>query len=118
MILVRNVFRVIGVFEGYGGYLYDHEVFFYVFDATLMFTNSVMLNLYHPMTYLPHSNKVYLSKDGVTELEGPGWVDKRSFFATVFDPFDIGGLVTGKDKAERFWETDENQRGTSLFLSR
>lgn len=26
--------------------------------------------------------------------------------ATILDPFDIGGLIMGKDKADRFWEND------------
>ena len=66
-----------------------------------------MLNVYHPMMFLPHSNKIYLSQDGVTELEGPGWVDKRPFWLTFIDPFDVVGLLKGKDKANKFWEVEE-----------
>lgn len=59
--------------------------------------------------FLPHSNRTFLSKDGVTELEGPGWVDKRPFLATVFDPFDLVGLIMGRDKTTKFWETEQEQ---------
>lgn len=65
--------------------------------------------------FLPRSNKVYLSKDGVTEVEGPGWVDKRPFLATVVDPFDLVGLIMGRDKTTKFWETDQAQ-GNDLQL--
>lgn len=109
LILIRNIYRVVEVFQGYTGYLQTHEAFFYVFDGALMVINSVMLNIYHPMMFLPNSNKVYLSKDGITELEGPGWVDKRSLLATVFDPFDLVGLITGRDETTKFWETEAAQ---------
>lgn len=115
MISIRHIYRVVEVFEGYGGYVYAHEVFFYIFDATVMLLNAIMLNVFHPMAYLPRFNKTYLAKDGVTELEGPGWVDNRSFFITFLDPFDIGGLITGRDKKiDKFWETEELQHQDSL----
>lgn len=63
------------------------------------------------MSYLPRSNKVYLAKDGTTELEGPGWVDKRPFLVTVLDPFDVGSLIKGKDKTGRFWEESGDEGG-------
>ena len=106
LILVRNIYRVVDVWQGYMGYLEKHEAFFYAFDAALMLTNSVMLNIWHPLRYLPNNNKVYLAQEGVTEREGPGWVDKRPFLITLFDPFDIGGLIRKKDNKDKFWEND------------
>ena len=106
LILLRNIYRVVDVWQGYTGYLERHEVFFYVFDGALMLINSVMLNIWHPMRYLPNDNKVYLAKDGVTERQGPGWVDKRPFLITLFDPFDIGGLLRKRDSRDKFWEND------------
>ena len=44
--------------------------------------------------------------DGKTELGGPGLVDKRHFLLTIFDPFDLHGLITGKDNKNKFWEKD------------
>ncbi|KAL8825204.1 MAG: hypothetical protein Q9191_004556 [Dirinaria sp. TL-2023a] len=107
LILVRNIYRVVSVWEGYDGYLETHEAFFYVFDATLMLVNSVMLNVKYPMNYLPQNNKIYLAPDGITERVGPGWDDKRPFLITLFDPFDIVGLIRGKDNKEKFWEEEE-----------
>lgn len=109
LILIRNIYRVVETFQGYSGYLQHHEAFFYVFDGTLMLINSIMFNYYHPMRYLPRTNEIYLSKDGVTEVKGPGWQDKRPFLVTLFDPFDLGGLITGRDKTTKFWETEQAQ---------
>lgn len=71
-----------------------------------MITNSVMLNVWHPLMYLPNDNKIYLAQDGITERQGPGWVDKRPFLVTLFDPFDVGGLLRKKDNNDKFWEND------------
>ncbi|KAL8783871.1 MAG: hypothetical protein Q9195_009263, partial [Heterodermia aff. obscurata] len=110
LILVRNIYRVVEVWEGYDSYLTNHEAFFYVFDGALMLVNTVMWNVWHPMEFLPNDNKIYLSKDGRTELEGPGWIDKRPFLVTLFDPFDLAGLIRGKDKANMFWENEEKHQ--------
>ena len=109
LILVRNIYRVVEVWQGYTGYLQTQQAFFYVFDAALMLVNTVMLNVWHPSMYLPDDNKIYLAQDGVTERQGPGWVDKRPFLLTLFDPFDIGGLVRKKDNKDKFWEDDEQR---------
>ena len=68
-----------------------------------MITNSVMLNFRHPASFLPNSNKIYLAKDGVTEIEGPGFEDPRNFIVTILDPFDLIGLIKGRDK-QKYWE--------------
>lgn len=88
-----------------------NEWFFWFFEATVMFSNSVLLNVSHPMFSLPSSNKIYLDKDGVTEVEGPGINDPRPFLVTILDPFDLVGLVRGKDKEDQFWETRESGHG-------
>lgn len=43
----------------------------------------------------------------MTEIEGPGYEDRRKFWVTLVDPFDIAGLLKGKDKEARFWETHQ-----------
>ncbi|KAI4206970.1 MAG: hypothetical protein LQ346_000802 [Caloplaca aetnensis] len=98
----RHVFRVVDVFQGYTGYLERHEWPLYVFDGAFMFANALILNIWHPMTYLPNDNKTYLSKDGTTERMGPGWEDKRPFLVTLFDPFDIAGIFMKRDQ-DKFW---------------
>ena len=110
LILIRNIYRVVEVWEGYDSYLTNHEAFFYVFDGALMLVNALMWNVWHPMEFLPNDNKIYLSKDGKTELEGPGWIDKRPFLITLIDPFDLAGLFRGKDKTNMFWENEEKHR--------
>ncbi|KAJ5818546.1 hypothetical protein N7474_004137 [Penicillium riverlandense] len=86
------------------------EWFFYFFEATVMFCNSSMLNIFHPMQCLPRSNNIYLATDGVTEIDGPGYEDKRHWVLTVVDPFDIGGMFSKRDTQDRFWETDAAQK--------
>ncbi|KAJ2896597.1 hypothetical protein MKZ38_005420 [Zalerion maritima] len=82
-----------------------YEWFFYVFESSLMLLNSVLMNWRHPTRWLPRSNKVYLSKnDGVTEVDGPGYKDGRNFLVTFLDPFDVYGLIRGRDKKNMFWE--------------
>lgn len=71
-----------------------------------MLANSVLMNARHPLRYLPRSNKIYLARDGVTEIEGPGYSDKRMFIMTLLDPFDIVGMIRRKDQQTRFWETE------------
>lgn len=80
------------------------EWFFWVFETVVMFSNTTVLNVFHPMRWLPRSNKIYLAKDGVTEIEGPGYEDRRKLLFTIFDPFDLVGLVTKGGKQEHYWE--------------
>ncbi|OHE96015.1 RTM1 protein [Colletotrichum orchidophilum] len=48
LIWVRSVFRVVEYLEGNKGHLMTHEVYVYVFDATLMFIVMVWMNWFHP----------------------------------------------------------------------
>ena len=105
LILIRNIYRAIEQWNGFNpGYLQLHEAFFYIFDAALMLVNSVVLNVWHPAKYLPRNNKICLKKDGVTEVEGPRWDDARPWWISALDPFDLVGLVSGRDQKTRFWE--------------
>jgi hypothetical protein len=106
LICLRNAFRTAAFFYSFDSVANGDEWPFWVFEAVPMLLNSVMLNIWPPAKYLPANNKVYLATDGKTELEGPGMVDKRPFFSTLFDPFDIMGLVKGRDNKNRFWEKD------------
>ena len=115
LILIRNIYRVIEQWNGLNpNYLQTHEAFFYIFDAALMLINSVILNVWHPARYLPRNNKVFLSKDGVTEAEGPGWDDARPWWIGVLDPFDLVGLVRGRDQKTRFWEEEFREVGSKM----
>lgn len=87
------------------------EAYFYCFEAMFMLANTALLNGFYPAKYLPRSTKIYLNKDGV-EIEGPGYKDNRHFLVTLFDPFDIVGLVRGRDRETRFWANQSE--GTPL----
>lgn len=106
LILIRNCFRTASFFYTWDSVANGEEWPFWVFEAVPMVINTFLLNVYPPAKYLPHNHKTYLATDGVTELEGPGMVDKRPFILTLIDPFDIGGLITGQDNKHKFWEKD------------
>ncbi|KAI0005211.1 RTA1 like protein-domain-containing protein [Xylariaceae sp. FL0662B] len=119
IILVRCIYRTVEFFDFSISDLAAHdfdpstlspiiryEWFFYVFEATLMLCNSVLLNIRHPRRWLPKSTKIYLAKDGITEVVGPGYKQERNFFATLIDPFDLYGMIKGKDQTTRFWDND------------
>jgi hypothetical protein len=48
LIMIRSIFRVVEYIGGNAGYLLSHEVFLYVFDATLMLFVMVSFNWAHP----------------------------------------------------------------------
>ena len=62
------------------------------------------------MRFLPRNNKVYLAEDGITEIEGPGYGDKRPWYVTFIDPFDLVGMCKGRNMERRFWDTHEAGR--------
>lgn len=75
------------------------EWYFLVFEASLMLLNMFLWNARYPRRYLPADPRVYLSRDGRTELEGPGIKDPRGRAAKIFDPFDVMGMCRGRDKS-------------------
>lgn len=75
-----------------------------------MVTNTFLLNARHPLRFLPRNNKIYLAEDGRTEIEGPGYEDKRPWYVTFVDPFDMVGMAKGRNMERRFWETHEHGR--------
>ncbi|KAL9594178.1 MAG: hypothetical protein Q9219_007176 [cf. Caloplaca sp. 3 TL-2023] len=101
----RHIFRVVDVWQGYGGYLETQEWPLYIFDGFFMFANAVLLNIWHPMKYLPKDNRIYLSRDGATERLGPGWEDGRPTLITLIDPFDLAGFFRKRDQPN-FWDRE------------
>ena len=106
LIVLRNLFRTVIIFLPWDAYANTTEWLIWVWEMVPMLLNTYMLNVWPPAKYLPSDNKVYLARDGKTELQGPGWEDRRHFLLTVFDPFNIGGLIRGEDSKNRFWEKD------------
>jgi magnesium-transporting ATPase (P-type) len=58
LILIRSIFRLIEYAQGNDGYLISHEVFMYVFDATLMFFAMVAMSIFHPSKVLARPSKL------------------------------------------------------------
>jgi hypothetical protein len=83
--------------------LLRYEWFFMVFEAAPMLISLMIWNIFHPGRYLPHLYRIYLARDGVTEIKGPGWTDQRSQWKTFVDPFD---LCSRSKSTVPFWETD------------
>lgn len=106
LITARSVFRALEIFGGPAGFAYRHEYMFYIFEAGFMLVNSLLLNSFHPASFLPRDNRVFLAKDGVTEVMGPGWKDPRSWPVAIIDPFDIWGIVIGRDSKSEYWNGD------------
>ena len=48
LIFVRSTVRCVEYIEGFFGYIIEHEVFLYVFDATPMFFAVIAMNWSHP----------------------------------------------------------------------
>jgi len=72
-----------------------------VFEASLMYLNVLIFNLFHPGRYLPKNDKTYLDAQGqVVESanERGGWEDNRPWYITLFDPFNLQGLI--RDRKE------------------
>ncbi|KZL81673.1 rta1 domain protein [Colletotrichum incanum] len=117
LILARTVFRLVEFFglaafkPGEAGFdpssvaaVVRFEWPFYVFEASFMLCNHLLLGVLHPRRHLPEDNAVYLAQDGVTELEGPGFKDDRNWCLILMDPFDVIGLVKGTNKSMKFWQ--------------
>ncbi|KAH8812684.1 RTA1 like protein [Xylogone sp. PMI_703] len=48
LILIRSVYRLIEFTQSNGSYLVSHEVYYYIFDALLMFTTMILFHVVHP----------------------------------------------------------------------
>ena len=48
LIMIRSVFRIVEYVMGQDGILLKHEIYLYIFDATLMFIMMVLFNIWHP----------------------------------------------------------------------
>ncbi|KAJ5938866.1 hypothetical protein N7466_002000 [Penicillium verhagenii] len=55
LILIRSIYRIIEFAQGNSGYVISHEVFLYVFDASMMFLVMIVMNLFHPSVVLRSS---------------------------------------------------------------
>ncbi|KAF2688815.1 hypothetical protein K458DRAFT_475452 [Lentithecium fluviatile CBS 122367] len=109
IVTIRCIYRLVEYIQGWDSTIYKNEIFFWIFEAVIMCLNTTLLNLFHPGKRLPRSNSVFLDRDGITERRGPGWADDRPWIFTVFDPFDVWGLIKGRDKKTQFWEMSDEE---------
>ncbi|KAF2660167.1 hypothetical protein K491DRAFT_649702 [Lophiostoma macrostomum CBS 122681] len=107
IVTIRCIYRLVEYIMGWDSTIYKNEVYFWIFEAVIMFVNTALLNAFHPGKRLPRSNSVFLDRDGVTERRGPGWKDDRPWIVTVFDPVDLWGLFRGRDKETQFWDLND-----------
>ncbi|KAF5848037.1 hypothetical protein GGP41_009284 [Bipolaris sorokiniana] len=107
IVTIRCIYRLVEYFSGWDSTVYKNETYFWIFEAAIMLINTILLNIWNPGKRLPPSNSVFLARDGVTERKGPGWGDARPWIVTVFDPFDVWGLVRGRDKKTQFWDLSD-----------
>lgn len=119
MMLARCLFRAVQGFQEmdctssnpHCSALERNEWFLWVFEVANISVFVAALAVWHPGRYLPRDANVYLDPgDGRTERVGPGFAKatKRSFLATLVDPFDFAGMVRGNafDRTDKFWERD------------
>lgn len=109
IVTIRCIYRLVEYILGWESSIYQNEVYFWIFEAALMFVNTALLNTFHPGKRLPRSNGTFLAKDGVTERKGPGWDDDRPWPVTIFDPLDLWGLLRGKDQETKFWDMNDEE---------
>jgi hypothetical protein len=107
IVTIRCIYRLVEYILGWESSIYQNEIYFWIFEAVIMFLNTALLNMWHPGKRLPPSNSVFLARDGVTERKGPGWGDDRPWIITIFDPFDLWGLAKGTDKKTQFWDMSD-----------
>lgn len=69
-----------------------YEVYFYIFEASLMLVNSTLWNIRHPGPFLPQDHHIYLAQDG-TEVKGEmSASDRRPFLLNMVNTLFCGLL--------------------------
>lgn len=74
LILVRSVFRIAEYVLGTNGTLLGHEVYLYIFDATLVFIVMVIFNIWHPSKIISRKSiHAVDSNESMFELENQAY---------------------------------------------
>lgn len=89
--------------------LLRYEVYFYIFEATLMLLNSLLWNVWNAGRLLPKNPNVYLAQDG-SEAMVQVMPDSRSPLQKVINVLTFGVLFRKKDTIVRFDELTEYSR--------
>lgn len=88
--------------------LLRYEAVFYVFEATLMLTNSAIWNIWNPGRLLPRDYHVYLAADGM-ERVGEKVIDTRPTWAKLTHVLTFGLLYPRKKANHASHELSEYQ---------
>lgn len=91
--------------------LYRYEVFFYIFESSLMLINSALWNALNPGRFLPKDYHIYLAQDG-TEVEGERDTDERPLLAKTANVLTFGLLFQRKRRNHAAQELAEYQGGS------
>ncbi|KAF7949415.1 uncharacterized protein EAE97_002924 [Botrytis byssoidea] len=75
--------------------LYRYEVFFYVFEASVMLINSALWNIWNPGRFIPCNDRIHLTREGI-EVEGPKDPDTRSALIKTLNVLTFGLLFQRK----------------------
>lgn len=63
IVTIRCVYRLVEYVKGWESSIYRNEVYFWIFEASIMFVNTAMLNVFHPGKRLTMGNNVFLARD-------------------------------------------------------
>ncbi|KAK2008679.1 hypothetical protein LZ32DRAFT_640503 [Colletotrichum eremochloae] len=75
--------------------LFRYEIFFLVFESSLMLVNSLLWNIWNPGRFLPRHYNVYLAHDG-TEVQGQKDTDDRPLLQKAAHILSFGLLFQRK----------------------
>ncbi|KAL9468414.1 hypothetical protein ACSS6W_010108 [Trichoderma asperelloides] len=89
--------------------LLRYEVYFYIFEATLMLLNSLLWNIWNAGRLLPRNPNIYLAQDG-TEAMLEVIPDNRSILQKIANVWTFGLLFRKKTPVVRFEELTEYSR--------
>lgn len=93
--------------------LFRDEIFFIVFEATLMLVNSMLWNVWNPARYLPRGKNVYLARDG-SEMVRDEVVDVRKGWEKVAHVLTFGLLWGEPEGRQTRSRQDSEQESTEL----
>ncbi|ROT39999.1 hypothetical protein SODALDRAFT_343891 [Sodiomyces alkalinus F11] len=95
--------------------LFRFEVFFYIFEASLMLVNSIIWNIWHPGRFLPRDYHVHLGPDG-NEVAGEKDEDNRPMWAKVVNAVTFGVMYRRKAPLQQFQELTERPTPSNRYF--
>ncbi|KAK2875117.1 hypothetical protein FQN49_001762 [Arthroderma sp. PD_2] len=121
LILARCIYRLIEHFGNTAVHLEDpeslkslspilrYEYYFFIFESTLMFINSVIWNIWNPARLLPQNHRIHLTKDGRAEITEEEEKDTRPLLARAGHVVTCGMFFGDKKRKQHPYELNEYQ---------